>query len=296
MTLPPAARELLERLVALPTVPGAAGATARRTAAELVRGAFAELGVATAIAEVPGDAPLVHGWREAVPGAPRVLLYAHYDVQPADPAAWSSDPFAAVERDGRLFGRGAADDKGAVAVHLAVAAASRDLPVRLGVLIEGEEEVGSPGLAAALADDPGLAAADVVIVLDGVHVEHGAPTLIVGLRGMVKLRIDVETYPTALHDGLSGGLLPDAGSVLATVLADLHAAFSAPAAADPDGARGAPDLAAAWSCRPSRSTPSTPATRLPPHTRSCHGRRPSSATGSHRPPRPPRRSPRCATA
>ena len=114
------------------------------------------------------------------------------------------------------------------------------------MLIEGEEEVGSPGLAAALADDPGLSAADVVIVLDGVHVEHGAPTLIVGLRGMVKLRIDVETYPTALHDGLSGGLLPDAGSVLATVLADLHAAFSAPAAADPDGARGAPDLAAAW--------------------------------------------------
>ena len=78
---------------------------------------------------MPGDAPLVHGWREAVAGAPRVLLYAHYDVQPADPAAWSSDPFAVVERGGRLFGRGAADDKGAVAVHLAVAAASRDLPV-----------------------------------------------------------------------------------------------------------------------------------------------------------------------
>ena len=146
----PSARADLERLVRIPSVsadPAAAPhvwASAGEVAALLRQAGLPEVDVLTA-----GDSrPAVLGRRPAPPGAPTVLLYAHHDVQPpGDPADWDSDPFSPAERDGRLYGRGAADDKAGVAVHLAALRAHGDrLPVGVTVLVEGEEEIGSPAL------------------------------------------------------------------------------------------------------------------------------------------------------
>ena len=151
----PSARADLERLVRIPSVsadPDAARhlwASAAEVAALLRQAGLPEVDVLTA-----GDSrPAVLGRRAAPPGAPTVLLYAHHDVQPpGDPADWDSDPFTPAERDGRLFGRGTADDKAGVAVHLAALRAHGDrLGVGVTVLVEGEEEIGSPALPVFLA-------------------------------------------------------------------------------------------------------------------------------------------------
>ena len=159
----PSARADLEQLVRIPSVsadPAAAPhvwASAGEVAALLRQAGLPEVDVLTA-----GDSrPAVLGRRAAPPGAPTVLLYAHHDVQPpGDPADWDSDPFEPAERDGRLYGRGAADDKAGVAVHLAALRAHGDrLPVGVTVLVEGEEEIGSPALPEFLARLPGPDAA-----------------------------------------------------------------------------------------------------------------------------------------
>src|SRR5215831_21060863 len=147
----PSVRAGLERLVRIPSVSAdpAAAAQLRASAGEvatLLREAgLPQVGVLT----VDGGQPAVLARRPAPPGAPTVLLYAHHDVQPpGDPAGWDSDPFEPAERDGRLYGRGTADDKAGVAVHLAALRAHADggLPVGVTVLVEGEEEIGSPAL------------------------------------------------------------------------------------------------------------------------------------------------------
>ena len=158
----PSARADLERLVRIPSVsadPEAAQhvwASAAATAGLLREAGLPEVDVVTA-----GDSrPAVLGHRPGPPGAPTVLLYAHHDVQPPGEAAdWDSDPFEPAERDGRLYGRGTADDKAGVAVHLAALRAHGDqLPVGVTVLVEGEEEIGSPALSGVPARLPGLAA------------------------------------------------------------------------------------------------------------------------------------------
>ena len=125
------------------------------------------------------------GRRPAPPGAPTVLLYAHHDVQPpGDPAAWDSDPFQPAERDGRLYGRGAADDKAGIAVHLAALRALGDeLPVGVTVLVEGEEEIGSPTLEPFLTPTPDRLQADVVVFADAVNWAADVPSLTTTLRG-----------------------------------------------------------------------------------------------------------------
>lgn len=171
-----------------------------------------------------GGAPAVIARHPAPPGAPTVLLYAHHDVQPeGDPAQWTSAPFEPTERDGRLYGRGTADDKAGIATHLAAFRAHGGTPpVGVTVFVEGEEESGSPSLGALLAAHKDLLAADVIVIADSDNWSTEQPALTVSLRGLADCVVEVATLDHGLHSGLWGGVVPDALSVLVRLLASLH--------------------------------------------------------------------------
>ena len=171
-----------------------------------------------------GGAPAVIARYPAPPGAPTVLLYAHHDVQPeGDHGQWASPPFEPTERDGRLYGRGAADDKAGIATHLAAFRAHGGRPpVGLTVFVEGEEESGSPSLRRLLAAHRDALAADVIVIADSDNWSTEIPALTVSLRGLVDCVVEVATLDHGLHSGLWGGVVPDALSVLVRLLASLH--------------------------------------------------------------------------
>ncbi len=221
----PDVRAGLERLVRIPSVsaePSARAhveASAAEVAEQLSSSGLPEVAVLRA-----GGLPAVLGRRPGPPGAPTVLLYAHHDVQPAGEAeAWETDPFTPVERGGRLYGRGAADDKAGVAVHCAaLRALGDDLGVGVAVLVEGEEEVGSPTLPALLAEHRDRLAADVLVLADSTNWRVGVPALTTSLRGGVGVVVEVATLRHAVHNGVYGGPVPDALTTLARLLATLH--------------------------------------------------------------------------
>jgi acetylornithine deacetylase/succinyl-diaminopimelate desuccinylase-like protein len=226
----PQVRTDLERLVRIPSVsadPAAAShvrASADEVARQLDESGLPEVEVLSA-----GGLPAAVGRRPASAGAPTVLLYAHHDVQPVgDVALWSSDPFVAEERNGRLFGRGAADDKAGVAVHCAAlrmlhaTGSLGDGGVGVVVLVEGEEEIGSPTLPALLTEHRDSLAADVLILADSMNWRVGVPALTTSLRGGVSVVVEVATLEHGLHNGVYGGPLPDALTTLARLLATLH--------------------------------------------------------------------------
>ncbi|MBU9765906.1 dipeptidase [Mycobacterium sp. TNTM28] len=171
-----------------------------------------------------GGAPAVIAHYPAPAGAPTVLLYAHHDVQPeGNPAQWDSAPFEPTERDGRLYGRGTADDKAGIATHLAaVRAFDGKPPVGVTVFVEGEEESGSPSLGALLAAHKEALAADVIVIADSDNWSTEIPSLTVTLRGLADCVVEVATLDHGLHSGLWGGVVPDALSVLVRLLAGLH--------------------------------------------------------------------------
>jgi acetylornithine deacetylase/succinyl-diaminopimelate desuccinylase-like protein len=171
--------------------------------------------------ELPDTAPVVTGEIPAPEGAPTVLLYGHYDVVPAgDEAKWDSPPFEATERDGAIFGRGTADSKSNILVHVgALRAWSGRPPVGITLLIEGQEEVGSP------LEDPaklGPFAADALLIADGGNIRPGEPSLTVSIRGDAAVTLEVRTLASPKHSGQYGGAAPDALIVLLHALASLH--------------------------------------------------------------------------
>jgi acetylornithine deacetylase/succinyl-diaminopimelate desuccinylase-like protein len=171
-----------------------------------------------------GGAPAVIARHPAPAGAPTVLLYAHHDVQPeGDPQQWTSAPFEPTERDGRLYGRGTADDKAGIATHLAALRAfDGNPPVGVTVFVEGEEESGSPSLGRLLAANKDLLAADVIIIADSDNWSTDVPSLTVSLRGLADCVVEVATLDHGLHSGMWGGVVPDALAALVRLLASLH--------------------------------------------------------------------------
>jgi acetylornithine deacetylase/succinyl-diaminopimelate desuccinylase-like protein len=171
-----------------------------------------------------GGAPAVIARHPAPPGAPTVLLYAHHDVQPeGDHTQWHTPPFEPTERIGRLYGRGAADDKAGIATHLAAFRAhGGNPPVGVTVFVEGEEESGSPSLSRLLAAHRDTLASDVIVIADSDNWSTDVPSLTVTLRGLADCVLEVATLDHGLHSGLWGGVVPDALSALVRLLASLH--------------------------------------------------------------------------
>ncbi|WP_025698352.1 dipeptidase [Paenibacillus forsythiae] len=174
-----------------------------------------------------GGHPAVYADYLHAPGKPTLLLYGHYDVQPVDPLnLWTTPPFEPNIRDGKLYARGATDDKGQVFIHIkaieAILKQEGSLPVNLKVCIEGEEEIGSVHLTSFLEQHQDLLAADAVLVSDTSLLERGRPAICTGLRGLCSLEVDVTTASTDLHSGTYGGAVPNALHALVALLTSLH--------------------------------------------------------------------------
>jgi cysteinylglycine-S-conjugate dipeptidase len=210
----PGIRQDLENLVRIESVSAdPERASEVRRSAEAVRDLFAAEGFDTMITSAEGGRPAVIARKKsATAGAPTVLLYAHHDVQPEnDHADWDSPPFEPTERNGRLYARGAADDKAGIAAHLgALRVYGDDLPVNVVMFIEGEEEVGSDSLPALLKQHHDELRADVIVIADSGNWDIGVPALTTSLRGLVRLDVEVRTLTHAVHSGMWGGLVPDA--------------------------------------------------------------------------------------
>lgn len=191
--------------------------------AEHLRG----IGLAAEVHQTPGH-PIVTARNRHVEGRPTVLIYGHYDVQPEDPVElWHSPPFEPVVRDGVLFARGSADNKGQIFAHVRgvaqTLAARGELPVNLVFLIEGEEEIGSPNLEAFLVAHREALECDIIAVSDTSMVAPGFPTLTYGLRGIAAMEIRVRGPVMDLHSGIYGGAVRNPVAVLARLLSGLHA-------------------------------------------------------------------------
>lgn len=227
-SLMPQLEDELSALVAIPSV-SASGfpehtRPALREAFDAVVGLFAGVGVQNLRSlDLPDTAPIVLGEIPAPPGAPTVLLYSHYDVVGAgDESKWESPPFEAVKRDGAIFGRGSADTKSNILMHVgALRAWDGKPPVGIKLVIEGQEEVGS-----ALTDyppsDPELFACDAMVIGDMGSVRPGTPTLTLSLRGMAAVLVSASTLAGPKHSGQFGGAAPDALLALIRALSTLH--------------------------------------------------------------------------
>lgn len=230
--LMPRAWQDLQRLVAIPSVADPRQFPPQRCleAAEYVRDAMSGAGIEQCrLLETPDGHPAVFGHTPAPAGAPTVLLYCHYDVQPPlDEAAWLSPPFELTRRDGRWYGRGAADCKGNVVAHLTALRAlgggerAGGFPVGIKLIAEGAEEQGTGGLEELVRQQPATLAADVVIVLDTGNFAAGVPTVTSSLRGIASVVVTVATLQAAMHSGMFGGPAPDALIALARMIATLH--------------------------------------------------------------------------
>ncbi|CAL8897842.1 dipeptidase [Kocuria varians] len=230
---------LLEDLGALVAIPGIAwdsfDAADLDRSAEAVAGLLRELPFdGVEVLRAPTDSedrpghPAVVARKAAAPGRPTILLYAHHDVQPPGKRElWETEPFEAVEKDGRLWGRGAADDKAGVMAHVGALRAffaqhGSEPGLGITVFVEGEEEAGSPGFEAFLAAHRDKLAADVIVIADSANWEVGVPALTTSLRGVVGGIVEVAVLDHAVHSGMFGGPILDAPTVLSRLIATLH--------------------------------------------------------------------------
>ncbi|MCC8476400.1 dipeptidase [Streptomyces globisporus] len=229
-SLMPRAREELAELVAFQSVadPAVFPKSECEGAANWVADALRAEGFTdVALLDTPDGTQSVYGYLPGPAGAPTVLLYAHYDVQPPlDESAWISPPFELTERDGRWYGRGAADCKGGFIMHLlALRALEADggVPVSVKVIAEGSEEQGTGGLERYAEAHPELLRADTIVIGDTGNFRVGLPTVTATLRGMTMLRVQLDTLEGNLHSGQFGGAAPDALAAMIQLLASLRA-------------------------------------------------------------------------
>ncbi len=207
-----------------------------RRAAEWVKAQMQAAGLTARLYETEGH-PIVYGeWLEVAAGAPTVLIYGHYDVQPVDPISeWQSEPFTPAVRDGNLYGRGTSDDKGQFFAHLKAAhsilQADGRLPVNVKFVIEGEEEIGSTHLGAFIRDHRALLATDVVVVSDTQSRSLDLPAIVYSLRGMCYMELEISGPDHDLHSGSFGGVVHNPAQALCEIIAGLH---------NPDGSVAVP--------------------------------------------------------
>jgi acetylornithine deacetylase/succinyl-diaminopimelate desuccinylase-like protein len=221
----PRVRAELEELVRIPgcAFPGFPPSEIERACDKVIE-ILSAAGYATVErVEIPGGSPAVYAEAPGPEGSPTVLLYAHYDVQPGgDPDLWHSPPFEPTERGGRLYGRGAADDKSGVVIHAAVMRAFKGRPpCTVRVIIEGEEEWGGP-FEEYPRTHPEVFAADAIVVADVGNAALGEPTFTTALRGMGAVTVECRTLEGAVHSGMFGGPAPDALMTLIMLLATLR--------------------------------------------------------------------------
>lgn len=215
----------LEALVRIPSVSAAGFDPSEvRRSAEYVASLLRESGAQDVqLLELDGAHPAVYGHKPGPAGAPTVLLYAHHDVQPPGPdSIWDTKPFEPVERDGRLYGRGTADDKCGIATHLSTLRVLDELPVTVKLFIEGEEEIGSEHLVEFLDAHAETLASDAIVIADAGNWRAGTPALATSLRGLVDCKVTVRTLVNGVHSGSFGGIYPDAITTLVRTLAKLH--------------------------------------------------------------------------
>jgi acetylornithine deacetylase/succinyl-diaminopimelate desuccinylase-like protein len=221
----PTAIDNLKQLVHIPSI--AAQGYPRERVLEAARVTEAQLKAAgfqqVRQLDLPKGYPALYGEIEGPKGSPTVLLYAHYDVQPpGQEQEWNSPPFEPIERGGRLYGRGAADDKSGVVTHLATIQAFEGRPpVEVKIIVEGDEEFGS-SLAAYIPQHPDLFKADIIIIADHGNITVGEPTLTTTLRGSASLIAEVSTLTDQVHNGVFGGPVPDAFIALCQMIATFH--------------------------------------------------------------------------
>ncbi|HSA54850.1 MAG TPA: dipeptidase [Gemmatimonadaceae bacterium] len=196
-------------------------------AAEWLAERMREVGLETRVFPTQGHPIVVGEWRRAPAGAPTYLVYGHYDVQPPEPLElWTSPPFEPVVRDGRIYARGAVDDKGQLYLHVkaveAYLAAHGSLPCNVILLAEGEEEVGSAHLAEFVAREAKRLACDGVVISDSAMFAPGLPSLLFSLRGLAYVQLDVQGPAVDLHSGSYGGAVVNPATALARIIASFH--------------------------------------------------------------------------
>ena len=225
--LMPRLKDELAQLVAIPSISALGYPEHTRPALieahDAIVGQLRELGVQIDTLELPDTAPIILGEIPAPAGAPTVLLYGHYDVVPVgEEAKWESPPFEATERGGAIYGRGAADSKSNILMHLgALRAWDGKPPVGIKIVIEGQEETGS-AFTTFPPTRPELFAADAMVVGDMGSIRPGVPTLTIGLRGMAAITVEVRTLAGPKHSGQFGGAAPDALLAVLRALASMH--------------------------------------------------------------------------
>ena len=196
-------------------------------AAEWLAARMRDVGLTTEVVPTDGHPIVIGEWRKAGDGAPTVLIYGHYDVQPAEPLElWESPPFEPTVRRGRIYARGAVDDKGQLYLHVkALEAHLRTrgtLPVNVIVLAEGEEEIGSPNLASFVETQAKRLDCDAVVISDSSMFAPGLPSILSSLRGLTYLQIDVQGPAVDLHSGSYGGAVINPATALARIIASFH--------------------------------------------------------------------------
>lgn len=197
-----------------------------RRAAEWLQGKLGDAGFEAEVIDTPGHPIVLGEWRGAGEDAPTILVYGHYDVQPPDPLElWDSPPFEPEVREGRLYARGSADDKGQLYLHVKAAEAhlkaSHGLPVNLIILAEGEEEVGSRNLVPFVEANSDRLACDAVVISDSAMFAPGLPCLVFSLRGLAYCEIHVDGPSSDLHSGSYGGPVVNPAMALSQILASL---------------------------------------------------------------------------